>query len=672
MAHPPFVLDPFQSEAIRHLDAGRSVLVSAPTGTGKTVVADHLVARALEAGRRVFYTAPVKALSNQKYRDWTRLHPEAQVGLVTGDLVIRRDAPCLVMTTEILRNMLLSGDLPAGLRHVVLDEIHFLDDPERGTTWEEVLLYLPPEVQILGLSATLSNLEEFAAWLTSVRGHEVVVVREDRRAVPLVLKICSRQEGLLEPAEFDAAHRRWVRATRTAPPAPRRDRLTGQTSGRPYGDRRLPGSKGPTTSHLDVVDRLHTEGWLPCLYFVFSRHLCEVFAQEAARRGPCLLAPEEVARVKGLVDRFEAEYGPDVLPPALGAAYARGVAFHHAGLHVRLKTLVEALYELGLTKVLYCTSTFALGINMPARSVAFDALRKYDGHSVVPLTVRQFLQKAGRAGRRGMDEVGLVAIRMGHDGWEAQRPLLRRYATAEPEPVRSAFNLSFHSVACLLHRHGCDRVHELLDRSFLTFQATRRGSGRREGRVWADFLARVALLKRARYVGPDLALRAGGHVLLQVQISEMLVAEAFLGGVLEDPDAPHLFALLCTLVGNLPRGSAVRAGSDRRARRALAAIARLRDGPVVRGADRLTGLPTPLAPELEPLGLLWARGVPLGDLVARVEAGMDVSGDLVSAFRRARDLLGQVAGLWQDRPDRVREIHACLKATGRDEVEVVD
>ncbi len=671
MSGAPFVLDPFQTEAIGHLDAGRSVLVSAPTGTGKTVVADHLVAAALAAGRRVAYTAPVKALSNQKYRDWTRLHGEDRVGLVTGDLVIRRDAPCLVMTTEILRNMLLKDDLPAGLRHVVLDEIHFLDDPERGTTWEEVLLYLPQDVQVLGLSATLSNLDEFAAWLSSVRGAPVAVVREDRRAVPLALRLCSRREGLLEPAAFDQAHKAWARAPGggAGRGLDRRDRRRGRPVDRRPDDRRA----GPRTGHLDVVDRLQAEGWLPCLYFVFSRHLTEVFAAEAARRGGAgLLGPEQQARMEAVLDRFEAEYGSGILPSGLRAAYLHGVAFHHAGLHVRLKTLVEELYEQRLVPVLYCTSTFALGINMPARSVAFDGLRKYDGHAVAPLTVRQFLQKAGRAGRRGMDEVGLVAIRMDQADWEWIRPQLRRYVTAEPEPVRSAFNLSFHSVACLLARHPVDRIHDLLERSFLTFQAVRRGPGRRKDRVWADFLARVSLLQRARYVAPDHALLAGGRVLLEIQISEMLVAEAWLEGLFEDLEPDRLFGILCALVGDLPRGASVRAWSDREARTTLAALARLRDGPVMRDADRLVRLETPLTPEIEPLGLLWARGEPLADLVARVDCTMDVAGDLVGVFRRARDLLGQVAGLWRDRPERAAAVRACLAATGRDEVEVVD
>jgi superfamily II RNA helicase len=198
MQYSGFTLDPFQAEAITHLQAGKSVLVTAPTGTGKTIIADWLVENAIKAGKSVIFTAPVKALSNQKFRDYCRLYGEEKVGLLTGDLVIRREAPCLVMTTEILRNILLSGDSLGKLSAVILDEIHFLDDPERGTVWEEVLIYLPKEIQILGLSATLSNVQEFSRWLGEVRDQEVAVVIEEVRTVPLHLFVGDRTGGLWE------------------------------------------------------------------------------------------------------------------------------------------------------------------------------------------------------------------------------------------------------------------------------------------------------------------------------------------------------------------------------------------------------------------------------------------------------------------------------------------
>lgn len=273
MQYRGFELDPFQEQAIGALSQGRSVLVSAPTGTGKTLIADYVVERALSLGRSVIYTAPVKALSNQKYRDWYRLHGEEKVGLITGDLVIRRDAPCRVMTTEILRNMLLTGEELPELEAVIIDEIHFLDDRERGTTWEEVLIYLPHRVQILGLSATLQNLSAFSAWLGSVRGAEVEVVQADRRTVPLSYHVYSHREGLLVPKEFNRA---WARHGHKSPAKgtpPRR------------GGRKEKESREPATTHWELVGRLEEEQLLPCLYFSFSRKNTERFARELENTG---------------------------------------------------------------------------------------------------------------------------------------------------------------------------------------------------------------------------------------------------------------------------------------------------------------------------------------------------------------------------------------------------
>jgi superfamily II RNA helicase len=247
-------LDGFQAEAIEALNRGQSVLVAAPTGTGKTVVADYIVEQALGAGKDVIYTAPIKALSNQKFRDYCSLIGEEKVGLVTGDLVIRRDAPCRVMTTEILRNMLLAGDTLEQLAAVVIDEIHFLDDRERGTVWEEVLIYLPKHVRIVGLSATLSNLHDFADWLSEVRGDPVHVVIEKKRAVPLAFQIATKQLGLTEAGDMDGEFKAWHKynSKKRSTPTPRQARGWQE---RPAGSSR---AQGPSPT----IGRTHSP--LPC------------------------------------------------------------------------------------------------------------------------------------------------------------------------------------------------------------------------------------------------------------------------------------------------------------------------------------------------------------------------------------------------------------------------
>ncbi len=501
MHYRGLILDPFQERAIRALQREHSVLVCAPTGTGKTIIADWIVEHALETGKRVIYTAPIKALSNQKFRDYCRVHGEQNVGLVTGDLVIRRDAPCLEMTTEILRNMLLNGEGVEGLIAVVIDEIHFLDDRERGTVWEEVLIYLPKEVRIVGLSATLSNQREFASWLEHVRERTVEVVVENQRAVPLRFYHFCVDTGLVDAATYERKYRQKGKPTRQR-----------------GGHRGPRGPRGRRTGHLDVFNAVWDQDLLPYLFFVFSRRDTEILARALSRTlHGTLLDDEDLARAQVRLARAREELGP-VLTDDLLEMYGRGVAFHHAGLHVQLKSLVEELYEDRLLQVLYCTSTFALGINMPARTVVFDGLKKFDGRAVNPLTTREFMQKAGRAGRRGMDDVGHVLLRMDFSEYSELKPLLERYEKAVPEPVRSSFSLSFNSIVNLLERHDRDRIQQILDRSFLAWHLDRRADdhmrraeelrGSRKGEKQADRLASRAASARSR-VYDDYAQKVG-------------------------------------------------------------------------------------------------------------------------------------------------------------------
>ncbi|MFK7929632.1 MAG: DEAD/DEAH box helicase, partial [Myxococcota bacterium] len=472
MEYRGFTLDPFQSDAITHLGEGRSVLVCAPTGTGKTIIADWVVDQALSTGRQVVYTAPIKALSNQKFRDYTRLHNEEDVGLVTGDLVIRRDAPCRVMTTEILRNMLLGSEDLSQLFAVIIDEIHFLDDPERGTVWEEILIYLPPHVLIVGLSATLSNQQQFAEWLGSVRGAPIEVITETRRSVPLEFHLANIDVGLVDRPRFE---KRWKRHRSDSQASIDRGGRRGRGRGRDRGG--PPGRKRDTrkrrfvrkTRHSNIIRMMVEAEYLPCLYFCFSRRDIEAQARWLARNMPVDVLNHQEAQALDTYLARAREQMPKVLNRDLLDMYGRGIAFHHAGLHVSLKALVEELYEQKLIKILYCTSTFALGLNMPARGVAFDGLRKYDGKGVNPLSIRGFMQKAGRAGRRGLDEVGHVVLRIDFEEYEEVRPLLDGYFEGRPEPVRSSFSLSWNSIVSLLSRNERDQVREIVEKSFLSW-----------------------------------------------------------------------------------------------------------------------------------------------------------------------------------------------------------
>ena len=697
-------LDPFQAEAITHLREGRSVLVCAPTGTGKTVVADALVDEAFETGRRVVYTAPVKALSNQKYRDYCRLHGEENVGLVTGDLVIRRDAPCVVMTTEILRNMLLSDESMDELAAVVLDEIHFLDDVERGTVWEEVLIYLPSTVKVLGLSATLSNVKEFAAWLTSVRGDKVEVVEETRRAVPLDIVLANSDLGLASVERFRQGYKKWKKTDRR--PARRRGRSRG---GPPVRQRRH------TTSHLELFKMLDGR-YTPYLYFVPSRKLAELFARRLGHKLRGSLVSEEAQWE--LDDRLSEAFdqlGPAVLDPDLVSLYRKGVGFHHAGLHVQLKALVEGLYERKLLSVLYTTSTFALGINMPARTVVMDSLLEFNGRSLEPLSVRQFMQKAGRAGRRGMDDHGTVVVRLDYHDWPRLNAELERYLKGHSEPVRSSFNLSFNSVINLLEQRGREACKAIVGKSFLAFRQSNanqklveqrnqarnqlREAGVKSGewpedkalqrkvkdlrkldkrirlggvKVWRDFERRREFLVGVGYLDDDDGLQVGGRILRHIQIEEVFTTELVLAGIFEDLEPGTLFGLLTAMTGRLPKGVHLhqrRLSPD--LRKVAVAADHLRWADIVTSAEALTGNQVNWCPPLMEFGRSWHDGATLEDITGLYDSETDISGGLVSGFRRAKDLAGQLREAHRDHDILGPLLREIVRTVSRDEVEVV-
>lgn len=665
------VLDRFQREAVDHLADGRSVLVCAPTGTGKTLIADRMIERILGDGGEVIYTAPVKALSNQKFREYSRLLGDEKVGLITGDLVIRRDAPLRIMTTEILRNMLLTHEPLGALRAVVFDEIHFLDERERGTVWEESLIYLPDGVQVLGLSATLSNLESFRAWLSDVRGEDVALVHETERAVPLTFLLANRSVPPSEPAAFarkvgrdPGASGRRGRGKRGRGPGRRRDRGGA-------------GSRGERPStHADVIRHLDPE-LLPCLYFVNSRRGCEAFGGQLLRLHPRFLERDEVERVEDEIGRFEDEH-PGVLGAPLGAMLREGIAVHHAGLHVHLKGLVERLYEQRLVHVLYCTSTFALGINMPARSVVFHELTRFDGREMVPLGVREFQQMAGRAGRRGIDPEGYVVVRMDPGEYWSRSAVLAGLFEGQPEPVRSSFNLSFNSVVHLLDRFERDELRELLQLSFLSFSVRRRRRKQRRGRgrgvdpVWDAFERKVALLQHIGYLDDDDSAFAGARVLAGLQIEEIFATELVLRGVFDRLSPPQLFGALCALCSDITRAARARRPGGELARVATQ-LRKVRLSQPVRLAEREQGVSVTFCPEMIPIGAAWHEGRPLAELVDELEATSDISGLLVNGFRRAKDLAGQLRRVYDHAEDemmteRLREV---VRTVSRDEVEVV-
>ena len=473
-----FELDGFQREAILHLLRGRDVLVAAPTGAGKTVVGEFACAHALRGDGITFYTTPIKALSNQKYRDLCARHGEEHVGLLTGDRSINGRAPIVVMTTEILRNMIYEDDAVLDrLRYVVLDEVHYLADRERGAVWEEVIIQLPRHVRIAALSATVSNAEDFGAWLALVRG-DCALVLEERRPVPLqhhyyvndrihdTFRV-SRSRGDAERRELAAQARAGVPNPEVLMLEQRGRRRVVDRRGRRVRD----GVRLRWPSREEVAAELARRGWLPAIVFVFSRQGCDDAVAQLRQARVRLTTDEERARIAAAVDERLWELPVEDLE-VLGLSRWRrslldGVAAHHAGLVPLFKEIIESLFQQGLLKLVFATETLALGINMPARSVVIERLEKYDGESHVLLTPGQYTQLTGRAGRRGIDTIGHAVVL--HQRSVEFRQVASLVATRS-YPLRSSFRPSYNMVVNLLRRHDVARAERVLRASFAQFE----------------------------------------------------------------------------------------------------------------------------------------------------------------------------------------------------------
>jgi ATP-dependent RNA helicase HelY len=470
-----FELDPFQVEACRDLENGHGVLVAAPTGSGKTIVGEFAVHLALARGSKCFYTTPIKALSNQKFSDLVRRYGHEKVGLLTGDNSINGSAPVVVMTTEVLRNMLYAGSTTLdALGFVVMDEVHYLADRFRGAVWEEVMIHLPESVSVASLSATVSNAEEFGEWLSTVRGDTRTIV-EERRPVPLYQHVMvgrrlydlfaddgASDEARVNPELGRVARDDW-RAYRTG------DRRGGR-----YGAPSRGRSRNFTPGRVEVIDRLDAAALLPAIFFIFSRAGCDAAVQQCLNTHLRLTSAEERQQILALADRRTAGLTDSDLEalgyPEWAEALSRGVAAHHAGMLPVFKECVEELFTQGLVRVVFATETLALGINMPARSVVLDRLTKWNGETHAEVTPGEYTQLTGRAGRRGIDLEGHGVV-LWQPGFDPRA--VAGLASTRTYPLRSSFKPSYNMAVNLVRQVGRSTSRELLESSFAQFQADR-------------------------------------------------------------------------------------------------------------------------------------------------------------------------------------------------------
>ncbi|MGZ4652621.1 DEAD/DEAH box helicase [Oryzihumus sp.] len=497
-----FPLDDFQVQACRAVESGQGVLVAAPTGAGKTIVGEFAVHLALATGRKAFYTTPIKALSNQKYADLVRRHGSDKVGLLTGDSSINGEAPVVVMTTEVLRNMMYArSHTLRGLGYVVMDEVHYLADRFRGAVWEEVIIHLPDDVQVVSLSATVSNAEEFGAWLGEVRGDTAVIV-EEHRPVPLW------QHMMVGPSMYDlfvdetATPGERVETTHVNPElldairaSERRGRLDddGGPRGRRGKERYRGGSggRGPGGGHggagmargtrpgggpsrAEVIDRLDREGLLPAITFIFSRVGCNAAVSQLLAWGTRLIPESEGEKIRRTVEeRIQSLADEDL--SVLGywdfvEGLSRGFAAHHAGMLPTFREIVEELFTAGRIRAVFATETLALGINMPARTVVLERLVKFNGEVHADITPAEYTQLTGRAGRRGIDVEGHAVV-LWNRGLD---PLaVGGLASTRTYPLRSSFRPTYNMAVNLVAQVGRETAREILETSFAQFQADR-------------------------------------------------------------------------------------------------------------------------------------------------------------------------------------------------------
>jgi superfamily II RNA helicase len=519
------IYDAFQQKAIDHIKNGHSVIVSAPTGAGKTVIAEHVIMDCLRQNKKVIYTAPVKALSNQKFRDFHESFPD-KTGILTGDVSINPSAPVLIMTTEIFRNKILEERSDLGnYSWIIFDEIHYLDDYERGSVWEESLIFLPQHMRMLALSATIPNIDEIASWLQSIHNKPLKVVKESQRPVPLHFFYQTQGQILDNITKVNSI------AYKNRGSFYHRGNFSKHANLKPN-------KLSPLIKHLFDNDKL------PCIYFAFGRRRCQQLAEEMTHFD--FLNAEEkfqiIALYKNLCERFdisEDKISKDLLP-----LIEKGIAYHHAGMLPTLKEVVERLFTSRLIKVIFTTETFALGINMPARTVIFDELRKFYGQSFATLKTRDFYQMAGRAGRRGIDKEGFVYSRVNPRYISSQE--LNKVIYGLPEKVRSRFNASYATILNLYDKHE-EKLYEIYPLSFHYFQAKKQFRQKALDLLYS----KVKILKDLGYIRKN-KLTEKGIFACNIYGYELSLSELYERNILQNLSEIEL-GVLCTALVFEPR-----------------------------------------------------------------------------------------------------------------------
>ena len=629
----PYKLDHFQKEAIKALDASNSVLLTAPTSSGKTFVAEYAIEKALEESKHLYYTAPIKALCNQKFRDFSNQFGEENVGLLTGDHSIRSDSKVLVMTTEVLRNMLYSSrGAPEDLRYVVLDEIHFLEDPYRGAVWEEIILTLPKNVLIVALSATVSNADELKDWITSVRGNIEKITRETR---PVPLK------GHFFAVEKSRNHQLTrIEILKNGKPNSRGQIFSNARRGRGKQNFR----RWATPRRSEIVAELKKLEMLPAIYFIFSRKGCDEARDSMVRYVGSLNNIEEGKKARKYAEeRFAllTEEEKRILRvDLLLEGLEKGFASHHAGLLPLFKQTIEELFSLGLLKLVFATETLAVGVNLPARSVVIEKLTKFNGESHELLKPSQFTQLTGRAGRRGIDVEG-----HSFTCWSPFVPFneVADLLTSKEFALISAFTPTYNMLANLLSTRSESEAAELLANSFAQFQWVRNTRNMNSGLIQEVQFRRNVL--EATGLADGWSLTETGMPLTKIfNESDLLVTRAISDGILDGLPPEELAALVSCFIfrsrGKEKRGKKSRE-SENFINESIKELMLLNDE--IERIEVGFGIQpnTPPDPGFAKVVFDWVSGRTLSEVLTKELTG----GEFVRNIRLSVDLLKQISNV---------------------------
>lgn len=653
MKYKQFILDKFQEEAIESFLSNHSVVVSAATGTGKTLIADYIIDRDIKENKRVVYTAPIKALSNQKFKQFTHEYGEEKVGMLTGDVVINPTGQVLIMTTEIYRNMLMTNDpIIADVSYVIFDEIHFLSDVERGTVWEESIIFSPDKTRYLCLSATIPNAREFADWIQEIKNHTVDVVEYKKRAVPLKHYMFEKELGLTTVEE--------VKEQQELDNYPDYKHVRGKQRKR----RRL---RLEPATHMELVTEMEARGKLPCIFFVFSRMATEIKAKELSKKKNFLTASKSAEVVRYVREEIEKSSNADQIfdlktTKRLQRTLRRGIAFHHAGVLPNLKEIVEHLFEKGLIKVLYATETFAVGINMPAKTVCFNSLDKFDGRGFRYLTSQEYFQLAGRAGRRGIDKEGTAVALVDRRFFNAKK--VKRITTGKSEPIVSQFKMSVNSVLNIIKNHDDEKIQVILESNFGCFQA---GSKKAKALTKAAYRKKRKILEMLKYIQKSghedrkYALTYKGEFATHIYTQELLVTELFFNDLWKGLDNFELTLIVAAIMYEGKKNDSFRIDIEKARIKRIVNILK-KNSYVHKHIDRK---------KLKRLAFIVWKWVAGSEFVDVMEHTSLLEGDLIRLFRQCIDLMKQVrsAAKNSEKEELVERMDSCIDSIKREFVD---